>query len=145
MANLFGRMKSSLVYSIFNAEIPTRSTTSRLGDTAGLMIMSGVVLNGHGPNPIVQSGYEARTEDWILLAAETMGTPLPDCVSDEQAQVHAVCKASHWLSNRPSGCLVLFLDLTTGNRALRSRSREHFTQGLDLMSMYEASISLKSG
>ena len=29
-----------------------------------------------------------------------------------------------------------------GNWALRSSSREHFTQGLDLMSEYEASISL---
>ena len=52
-----------------------------------------------------------------------------------------MCKADHWLVKWPSGCLVLSLDLMIGNWPLRSSSREHLTQCLDMMSKYEASIS----
>ena len=75
VANRFGRTKSLLVCLISNAEILIRSTTFRLGGTVGPMTMSGATLNGPGPNPMNQFGYEERMEELIIMVTETLGTP----------------------------------------------------------------------
>lgn len=74
VADYFGRTRNSWDHSSFNAEILRRSTTSRLGDTAGRMTMSGVMLNGLGLNPIIQLRYGGRMEGGSFLDAETIST-----------------------------------------------------------------------